>query len=97
MSAVTAIAKLPPTHTRNAARNRGAPTKWAPSAPKPAKLSRESAAMAGMRQAPGAWHRQRSLDDYRVAPHGSLVHWSIAPDRRPPGADLLAIASFVTV
>ena len=48
------MARLPPRHTRSAARLMEAPPKCAPSAPRPAKLSKEKPAIAGMRKASGA-------------------------------------------
>ena len=57
IAAVTVIASAPPAVTRNAARPSGAPPRRPPKAPRAARLMRESAAIAGMRQAAGATRR----------------------------------------
>jgi len=48
MMAVTVMARVPPRVTLNEARPSGAPPKWAPNAPRAARLTNESTAITGI-------------------------------------------------
>jgi hypothetical protein len=78
MPAVTAMARLPPTHTRRAAGATFAPPSRAPRAPRALKLSSESPAIAEMRKLAGAACDDRHCCEARETERGDprSLQWS---------------------